>query len=102
MDSVVQQNASASEELASTAEELEGQARHLGDTIRFFKQADGAARAASVLHKEPTPRKDAIKAPSPKALIAETSAAGNVTAKQREVVPVSKASDVKDTDFEEF
>jgi methyl-accepting chemotaxis protein len=37
MDSVVQQNASASEELASTAEELAAQAERLREGIDFFK-----------------------------------------------------------------
>jgi methyl-accepting chemotaxis protein len=37
MDQVVQQNASSSEELAATAEELAGQARKLVETIGFFK-----------------------------------------------------------------
>jgi len=37
LDKVIQQNASASEEVASTAEELSSQAVMLQDTIRFFK-----------------------------------------------------------------
>lgn len=37
LDKVVQQNASASEEVASTSEELSGQAVQLQDAIRFFK-----------------------------------------------------------------
>ena len=53
MDTVVQENASVSEELASTAEELASQAKHLQDTIGFFKTgatkkaiSEGAAKAA--------------------------------------------------------
>ncbi|WP_242012231.1 methyl-accepting chemotaxis protein [Pseudodesulfovibrio cashew] len=37
LDKVIQQNASASEEVASTAEELSGQAVQLQESIRFFK-----------------------------------------------------------------
>ena len=59
LDQVVQQNASASEESASMAEELSGQAVQLSETIAFFKledkshepaiarQANGAARATN-------------------------------------------------------
>jgi methyl-accepting chemotaxis protein len=36
LDSVIQQNASASEEMASTSEELSSQAEQLKDTISFF------------------------------------------------------------------
>jgi len=41
MDIVVQQNASRSEELAATAEELSGQSANLSTTIGFFKISDG-------------------------------------------------------------
>jgi len=37
LDEVIQQNASASEELASMSEELMGQARSMSDTVAFFK-----------------------------------------------------------------
>lgn len=36
LDKVIQQNAAASEEMASTADELAGQANHLEDSMRFF------------------------------------------------------------------
>jgi methyl-accepting chemotaxis protein len=39
MDQVVQQNASGSEELAATAEELSAQATKLVETVGFFKVA---------------------------------------------------------------
>lgn len=39
LDKVIQQNASASEEVASTAEELSGQAVQLQEAFRFFKLA---------------------------------------------------------------
>lgn len=40
LDTVIQRNASASEELASMAEEMEGQARHLMDSISYFRIGD--------------------------------------------------------------
>ena len=40
LDSVIQQNASASEEVVSTSEELSGQAKQLQQVIRFFKNGD--------------------------------------------------------------
>jgi methyl-accepting chemotaxis protein len=36
LDTVIQQNASASEELASTAEQLSAQAENLSEMLRFF------------------------------------------------------------------
>jgi len=41
LDTVVQHNASASEELAAMVEELAGQARQLADTVSFFKLTEG-------------------------------------------------------------
>jgi methyl-accepting chemotaxis protein len=41
LDTVIQQNASASEEMASMAEELSGQALQLSETMSFFKVEDG-------------------------------------------------------------
>ena len=46
VDQVTQRNASASEELASTAEEMTAQAEALQQTISFFKTAGDAAAAA--------------------------------------------------------
>ena len=43
LDTVIQTNASASEELASMAEELSAQAEHLSETISFFKLGDSRA-----------------------------------------------------------
>ena len=40
LDSVIQQNASSSEELASMAEELAGQSHQLTETVAFFKLSD--------------------------------------------------------------
>jgi len=45
LNQVVQQNAGATEEIASTAEELSSQAEQLKTTIAFFKVSEaGAAR----------------------------------------------------------
>ncbi|EGB15725.1 methyl-accepting chemotaxis sensory transducer [Pseudodesulfovibrio mercurii] len=44
LDDVVQGNASASEEMASTAEELSAQAQMLADAMTFFKVASGGGR----------------------------------------------------------
>ena len=40
---MIQQNASATEEMASTCEELSGQAGQLQETIEFFKVVDSGA-----------------------------------------------------------
>jgi methyl-accepting chemotaxis protein len=42
---VVQQNAGATEEIASTAEELASQAEQLKNTIAFFKVAEAGSEA---------------------------------------------------------
>jgi len=49
LDSVVQQNAATSEEMAATSEELSGQAVHLREAINYFKVSattDSSSRAA--------------------------------------------------------
>ncbi|HUX37228.1 MAG TPA: methyl-accepting chemotaxis protein [Rectinemataceae bacterium] len=68
LDEVIQHNASASEELASMAEELTGQAKGMGDTVAFFKvkvgevDAPGHSKegtgggAAARMAAPPTPR----------------------------------------------
>ncbi|MDC7224090.1 MAG: methyl-accepting chemotaxis protein [Spirochaetales bacterium] len=43
LDQVVQQNASASEELASMSEELEAQARSMNEAVGFFRLGDGVS-----------------------------------------------------------
>ena len=43
LDTVIQQNAASSEELASTAEELSAQAGSLAETISFFRTKEAAA-----------------------------------------------------------
>ena len=56
LDTVIQRNASASEELASMAEEMEGQARHLMDSISYFRLTeDGHAGNANHMQLKPAP-----------------------------------------------
>ncbi|MDD3311937.1 methyl-accepting chemotaxis protein [Pseudodesulfovibrio sp.] len=63
LDSVIQTNASASEEMASTAEELSGQAQLLAQAMTFFKVGQGApARRAR-------PRQEALPAGKPRSTI---------------------------------
>lgn len=93
LDTVVQQNASSSEELASMAEELSSQAALLSDAISFFRIGSSAAETAvkkktgPIIHKKPAPR--AQEAP-----------------RTRAIVPVaddaSRKKDSTDADFEEF
>ncbi len=49
LNQITQQNASSSEELAATAEEMSGQAAQLQNLMAFFK-VDGAANSAAVTH----------------------------------------------------
>lgn len=44
---VIQQNASASEELSATAEELSGQACQLRDTVQFFRTGEGQSASTA-------------------------------------------------------
>ncbi len=48
LDQVIQHNASSSEELAATAEELSSQSDHLLDTVGFFKISNAGASAGYV------------------------------------------------------
>jgi methyl-accepting chemotaxis protein len=54
LNQITQQNASSSEELAATAEEMSGQATQLQNLMAFFK-VDGAANSAPVAHA-PAPK----------------------------------------------
>jgi methyl-accepting chemotaxis protein len=47
MNQITQQNASSSEELAATAEEMTGQTGHLQQLMRFFKTPTTAAGSGS-------------------------------------------------------
>ncbi|WP_426304447.1 methyl-accepting chemotaxis protein [Acidovorax facilis] len=63
LNQITQQNASASEELAATAEEMSGQANNLQQLMAFFKLGQGAQH--STQHPTPaTPRSAVHKAPA--------------------------------------
>ena len=91
LDQVIQHNASSSEELAATAEELSSQSDHLLDTMRFFKIENEGGRAP-------------VK-PAPRRLPARTTPAPRM--EREETVGVSLLSDGPDAEdndenFEEF
>jgi methyl-accepting chemotaxis protein len=62
LDSVVQQNASGSEEMAAMSEELSGQSQQLAATISFFKLPGQAGAASASAVKVPAPRTEPAKA----------------------------------------
>jgi methyl-accepting chemotaxis protein len=65
LDSVIQQNSAASEELAASAEELSGQAVGLQEAMSYFKLAGGesteTANTAGRLELEPKVARTALK-----------------------------------------
>ena len=71
LDTVIQTNASASEEMAGMSEEFSGQAQQLASTVGFFKLADGAdeepkaaaTTSSSTSKKAPVANGPAIRAP---------------------------------------
>jgi methyl-accepting chemotaxis protein len=84
MDTIVQQNASSSEELAATAEELSGQAMQLSETISFFKtEANSDVKARRERRQEGPP--------------AHTGAPSRTTA-----IALAKRESGSDDDFESF
>ena len=96
LDTVVQLNAASSEELASTAEELSGQARQSLDIVSYFKLAEAAATAEADKarqRQEPEPKK-ALHSAAP-----AVSASRKARPKATAIQPVA---DHKDSDFEEF
>jgi methyl-accepting chemotaxis protein len=99
LDTVIQQNASASEEMASMAEELSSQAVQLTETMSFFKLAgDGTAKRASSSGRNVKVAHIASSAPS----------AASATVRERTAIALAdplnpKASaSPKDDDFEQF
>ncbi|MGO8692227.1 MAG: methyl-accepting chemotaxis protein [Rectinemataceae bacterium] len=103
LDTVIQQNASASEELASMAEELSGQSVQLSEAISFFKikNTEGAAAAAKqqVVKIAHAPDMAAHRAGG--AAIAKPAASAKFerALAKTAIVPVG---DGRDSDFEEF
>jgi methyl-accepting chemotaxis protein len=92
LDTVIQTNASASEEMASMSEEFSGQAQQLAQTVGFFKMASGDAAKAQAA----APATAAPKAPAAKGKAAKAAPSGPVS---RAIAPVP---DKSDGDFEEF
>ncbi|MGE5466912.1 MAG: methyl-accepting chemotaxis protein, partial [Ignavibacteria bacterium] len=80
LNQITQQNASASEELAATAEEMSGQATNLQQLMAFFSIGEGADRTATSSARQPggTPR--AVKPPAAAAAGPLLRKGGGVTA----------------------
>jgi methyl-accepting chemotaxis protein len=108
MDMVVQQNASSSEELAATAEELAGQAVSLTEAISYFKTGGGSGQSessAAAIRPGAAMAKEAGAAKAePKAIAGPASRPATPKAKSTGIAPVrSKATgEASDSDFEEF
>ena len=112
LDEVIQHNASASEELASMAEELTGQARTMGDTIGFFKvhgtdegdrdrPSTGARREASTRSAgtvAPPAKTGAAAKPSPVPRIGEASKHGIVPRGGTMTTRISRPSEPKEAE----
>jgi methyl-accepting chemotaxis protein len=92
LDTVVQQNASASEELASMSEELSGQSEQLASAIEFFKVE------TSIEPKLEPEAKKAVPAP---AAAKEERKRITPPAKMHAIAPIGSPK-TPDSDFEEF
>lgn len=70
LDKVVQSNAAASEQMASTSAELSMQARHLTESVGYFHMADGRdmSRTIEVVSSRPVAPAPKAIAPAPKAI----------------------------------
>jgi methyl-accepting chemotaxis protein len=103
LDTVIQQNASASEELAASSEELTGQAMELQKAVAFFVTGRGAGAPASA-------KKTGSKAPAPSRSPASSRAAasalsptaGKAPAKGAPATAIAAVEDDKDAEFETF
>jgi len=87
LDAVILQNASSAEEMASTAEELNSQSRHLEEMIAFF-QTGQAQKAASQIPAVPNKPVNPAVAPKPKLV--------------QHSPPSSDRATPADSDFENF
>ncbi len=109
LDTVIQQNAGASEDMAGMAEELSGESRDLKSTIAYFrlggeggpavaKRKETASDAGTLL-PGPPPRKAGTAKPGPVKPPAPRRAEP-----KRGIVPVDPTpkGDARDSDFEEF
>jgi methyl-accepting chemotaxis protein len=100
LDTVVQQNAAASEEMASMAEELNANAKSLVELMAFFKLDNNAVAAVAVsaprktLARATTPMSTHGAKPTAHATVHKPSGVGVVRHKPSVMV--------SDDDFEEF
>jgi len=100
LDTVVQQNASASEELASMSEELSGQSEQLAAACEFFKVDLSGAKKGEASGQGPTHTVERKKLAAPGK---EKSTAIKPAGVERAVVAQGASKgDAKDSDFEEF
>lgn len=91
LDTVVQQNAAASEEMAAMAEELSSNAQKLVNLVSFFK-----------LDEEMMSMEDRNTAPAKPVVAPTPSMQPNIAKKTAGVVVHRPASSISDDDFEEF
>ena len=68
MDEVTQRNAAASEELASTAEEMTSQAEALRELMSFFRSENAGTRPEGPAAAWAVPRRRAVSSPAHPAL----------------------------------
>ena len=97
LDTVIQTNASASEEMASMSEEFSGQAQQLADTIGFFKMTASDSLEA----KAPGAVKSGHVKQLPQASVSRMPPRSDreVKSSQKAIKPIG---DAKDDGFEEF
>ena len=103
LDTIVQQNAAASEELAAMAEELTTHSQSLLDTISFFRldaktmKAAGFQSSAAASSKKSTPA-----APAPARQVKATVNTVKSSGYGQGATPFTPSDDFSDMDFEEF
>ena len=102
LDTIVQQNAAASEELAAMAEELTTHSQSLLDTISFFRLDAKTMKAAGFQAAAPSSsKKTMVASPAPARPVKATVN----TAKSgygQGATPFTPSDDFSDMDFEEF
>jgi methyl-accepting chemotaxis protein len=96
LDTVIQQNASASEEMAGMSEELSGQARQLASTVAFFKLAD-AGTGSGAAAREAAPVRTGADSSPPRSGARRSQARALALPRNVEV-----RKDAEDDAFEEF
>lgn len=101
LDTVIQQNASNSEEMAAMAEELSGQAQQLASAIGFFKLVEEEQAGPKALPAKASVASPKVAAAGKKTGLPAlaTEAAGK---QKRDAVVVSGHGDLEDGEFEEF